>query len=219
MGQMTILPPNAVTLKDGHAITTSLTVAEVFGKQHKNVLQTIKSLDCLEEFVRLNFQPISYMDAQNRLQPMYEMTKDGFTFLVMGFTGAKAAQFKVAYIQRFNEMEAALHHTPAIDPAQLSEMIRQAVAAALPQAVSTEPRRQVMVDAADYELLKLKAEQKTGRVPFTEDEKTTMRVLRAQGKGPTEIGLKINRTADSVSDFLGREKKKAAKSTPLTHHP
>lgn len=84
--------------------TSSLDVAEYFGKQHKNVLQAIQNIECSEEFSRLNFQPSSYVNEQNKKQPCFEMTKDGFTMLAFGFTGKKAAAFKESYIKAFNRM-------------------------------------------------------------------------------------------------------------------
>lgn len=86
------------------AMTDSLKVAEVFGKRHKNIIQAVKELDCSEEFRRLNFQPSYYLNEQNKKQPKFNMTQDGFTFLVMGFRGKKAAAFKESYIKAFNEM-------------------------------------------------------------------------------------------------------------------
>lgn len=217
-------PQDAVTLKDGHAITTSLYVAEVFGKPHKDVLHKVKTLDCSDEFARRNFSPGSYLDANNQSRPMFEISRDGFTFLAMGFTGSKAARFKEAYICAFNKMEAMLHQAaPVIDREALAEMVRQVVAEALPQPVSTAPRRQVLVDAADYELLRLKAEKSTNRRPFNEEEKTTMRVLRAQGWSYGQIAGKVGRTDNSVSDFFRRErmrKKERAEDQGHCHpHP
>lgn len=90
--------------KETVAMTDSLKVAEVFGKRHKNIIQAVKELDCSEEFRRLNFQPSYYLNEQNKRQPKFNMTQDGFTFLVMGFRGKKAAEFKEAYIKQFNEM-------------------------------------------------------------------------------------------------------------------
>ena len=87
------------------ARANSLMVARMFSREHKNVLRDIQNLDCSEEFNRLNFEPISYKDEKNRTQKAYAMTRDGFTFLVMGYRGKKAAQFKEAYIKRFNQME------------------------------------------------------------------------------------------------------------------
>lgn len=87
------------------ARANSLIVARVFGKEHKNVLQDIRTLDCSDDFSRLNFQPSKYTDERGKRQPCFNMTRDGFTFLVMGYRGKKAAQFKEAYINRFNQME------------------------------------------------------------------------------------------------------------------
>lgn len=83
----------------------SLFVAKFFNKDHRNVLADIRNLDCSEEFRLLNFQQSYYKNAQGKKQPCYAMTKDGFTFLVMGYRGKKAAKFKELYIRRFNEME------------------------------------------------------------------------------------------------------------------
>ncbi|HIZ56322.1 MAG TPA: Rha family transcriptional regulator [Firmicutes bacterium] len=87
------------------ARANSLMVARVFGKEHKNVLQDIRTLDCSDDFSQLNFQPSKYTDERGKRQPCFNMTRDGFTFLVMGYRGKKAAQFKEAYIRRFNQME------------------------------------------------------------------------------------------------------------------
>ena len=92
--------------------TTSLKVAEHFGKQHKNVLQAIDRLECSLEFNQLNFQPVEYSDAKGEKRPAYEMTKDGFTFLAMGFTGKEAAKWKEAYINAFNAMAIQLSTNP-----------------------------------------------------------------------------------------------------------
>ncbi|MDY4480491.1 MAG: Rha family transcriptional regulator [[Pasteurella] aerogenes] len=89
----------------GNAMTTSRDVAHVFGKEHKNVLQAIENLDCSDDFSELNFQLAKYIDEQGKRRPMYRMTRDGFSFLVMGFRGKKAAEFKERFIQKFNEME------------------------------------------------------------------------------------------------------------------
>lgn len=98
-----------VTIKNHKAITSSLDVASYFNKLHKNVIQKIQSIECSKEFNQLNFKLVDYIDAKGEKRPMYEMTKDGFVFLVMGFTGKKAAQFKEAYIAEFNRMEAELY--------------------------------------------------------------------------------------------------------------
>lgn len=94
--------------KEEVTVVTSLDVAETFGKEHKNVLRDIRELACSEEFNRLNFELTSYKDGMNRMQDMYYITRDGFTLLVMGYTGEKAMKFKEAYIKQFNHMEKLL---------------------------------------------------------------------------------------------------------------
>lgn len=101
-----------VAVENEHAVTTSLRVAEVFGKQHKNVLRDIQNLECSDDFRKLNFEP-SHIIKQlpnngSKKLPMYYITRDGFMFLVMGFTGKTAAKWKEAYIKAFNEMEAKI---------------------------------------------------------------------------------------------------------------
>ena len=100
---------HTVFVADDNTIkTNSRFVAEVFGKNHKDVLRAIDSLECSKEFNGRNFAPVKYIDAKGESRPMYEMTFDGFTFLVMGFTGAKAAAFKEAYIAEFNRMRQTI---------------------------------------------------------------------------------------------------------------
>ncbi|GHU57458.1 hypothetical protein AGMMS49975_23080 [Clostridia bacterium] len=113
---------------DGEAYCDSLQVADEFRKQHKNVLQTIENLDCGEEFRRLNFKPSDYKNAQNKKQPRYLITKDGFMFLVMGFTGKKAALIKELYIKRFNQMDNFIKSlfTARMEYPELTDAIKSA---------------------------------------------------------------------------------------------
>ncbi|MDX7784867.1 Rha family transcriptional regulator [Aeromonas caviae] len=105
MGNITSLTPaEIISLQQGQPVTTSLKVAEVFGKQHKDVLRKIATLDCSKDFNERNFALVTYLDGKGEARPAYEMTKDGFIFVVMGFTGAKAAATKEAYISAFNWM-------------------------------------------------------------------------------------------------------------------
>lgn len=87
----------------------SLIVARTFSKRHDDVLRSIRNLDCSDTFRLRNFAESSYKNEQGKKQPCFDMTRDGLTFLVMGYQGKKAAQFKEAYIKRFNEMEKTLH--------------------------------------------------------------------------------------------------------------
>lgn len=87
------------------ARVNSLFVAKFFEKDHNHVMRDIKNLDCSEEFRQSNFGQSHYINEQGKKQPCVNMTRDGFTFLAMGYRGKKAAKFKELYIKRFNEME------------------------------------------------------------------------------------------------------------------
>ncbi len=95
--------------RDGRIVVSSRDIAKTFEKKHKSILGLIRELNCSEEFNRQNFLPITYRDGRGRLQPEYLMTRDGFTFLVIGFTGSLSAKFREAYIKAFNAVEAALN--------------------------------------------------------------------------------------------------------------
>lgn len=98
----------------GTPITDSLRVAKAFGKKHKNVLQAIDRLECDTGFSRLNFGPSTYKDGRGKQQRAVLMTRAGFAFLAMGFTGRKAAAFKQGYIAQFDRMEAQLRQPQPI---------------------------------------------------------------------------------------------------------
>ena len=94
-----------VIMHDQHAVTTSLKVAEVFEKEHRNVMQSIKNLTAENSATRKMFVEDSYLNSRNQSFPMFYMNRDGFTLLAMGFTGSKAMEFKLKYIEAFNKME------------------------------------------------------------------------------------------------------------------
>lgn len=108
-----LIPKNEYGLfvdKKDIARVDSLYVAEFFEKNHKEVLRNIRNIvapnsGLSKEFAERNFALGSYKDKQNQKRPCYYLTRDGFTILVMGYTGKKALRFKELYIRRFNEME------------------------------------------------------------------------------------------------------------------
>ncbi|EES7022880.1 Rha family transcriptional regulator, partial [Escherichia coli] len=112
---MTTLPTLSqpeIAIVDGQAVTSSLAVADFFSKRHDDVLKKIRILDCSPEFCARNFAETSILVRQpnggTRKLPCYQITRDGFAFLAMGFTGKRAARFKEAYINAFNQMEKQL---------------------------------------------------------------------------------------------------------------
>ena len=121
-------------------IASSKAISEMFGKRHDDVLRTIRNAECSEKFRLRNFAESSYRNEQNKKQPMYLLTKNGFAFIVMGFTGKKAAQFKEAYINRYEEMETALQarHQARMECRQLTDAIKSAHDPAKPHHFSNE---------------------------------------------------------------------------------
>ena len=89
------------------ALTSSLLVAEKFGKEHKNIIQSIQNLVAENSAASLLFAESQY-ENRGKMYPMYIMNRDGFTLLVMGFTGKDALQFKLDYIHAFNQMEQTI---------------------------------------------------------------------------------------------------------------
>lgn len=90
------------------ATVSSRIVATRFGKNHKDLLNTIRStINDLDdsEFSRRNFTPSDYINSRGKKYQEYQMTMDGFSLIVMGFTGKEAAQFKVAYIKAFRKLQ------------------------------------------------------------------------------------------------------------------
>lgn len=96
--------------ESNQVLTNSLLVADKFGKNHKHVLDAIRELISSAEksAVLKMFVPSTYIASNNKENPMFIMNRDGFTLLAMGFTGEKALQFKLEYINAFNKMEEAI---------------------------------------------------------------------------------------------------------------
>jgi Rha family phage regulatory protein len=128
--------PNGITpeiiVRRGRPTTTTKAVAAFFTKQHQHVTQRVESLDCSEQFLTSNFSLVPYEHNGNTYK-MYEMTKNGFVFLVMGFTGKRAAAFKEAYIAEFDRMEAEL--ASARLPGSLADLAGSAATANLSKLV------------------------------------------------------------------------------------
>ena len=116
-----------VTALDGIPVVSSRLIAEKFEKEHKVVLRSIRNVECSDDFRRNNFVPSTYKNSQNKTQTEYLLTKDGFAFIIMGFTGKRAAQFKEAYINKFNEMEKFIkeREIARLEYPELTMMIKQ----------------------------------------------------------------------------------------------
>lgn len=112
--------PALILVKNGSPLTTSLLVAEKFGKRHDNVLQKIDALSMSQpEFGLLNFKERNYMDSRGKTYRMFEMTEEGFSMIAMRFTGKKAEEWQITFISAFQKMwkelerQGRMHKDPA----------------------------------------------------------------------------------------------------------
>lgn len=112
---------------EGQPLTNSVLVAEKFGKKHYNVIQAIKKLTIENSIVKNMFVETTYLSGKQQEQPMYIMNRDGFTLLAMGFTGQKALQFKLDYIDAFNKMEQTIRNTRNLPSSADTAMLKQLV--------------------------------------------------------------------------------------------
>lgn len=103
-----------VEVNNEQVVTTSLVVAESFGKEHKNVIQSIENLTAKNPAVRNMFEKSVYTNERNRQYPMYYINRDGFTLLAMGFTGEEALQFKLDFLNQYNRMEEYIRRNDTI---------------------------------------------------------------------------------------------------------
>lgn len=115
-----------VIMHDQQAVTTSLILAEAFEKQHKHVIEAIeKKISTAENSALLKnmFVEDSYIASNGKQNKMYYLNRDGFTFIAMGFTGKKADEFKLKYIDAFNQMENQIKEKTQFRlPTNLNEM-------------------------------------------------------------------------------------------------
>ena len=131
----------------GTPVTDSLKVAQVFGKQHRNVLQSIRNLivNAENSAVKKWFCETTYLSAKGQSQPMFIMNRDGFSLLAMGLTGAKAMQFKVGFIEQFNAMEEVVKQIQQ-QPTEIPQTFAEALRLAAEQAEEIE-RKQKQIEA------------------------------------------------------------------------
>lgn len=203
MSDLTPLPPISLVIRDDAAFATSREVAADFGKRHDDVLKRIRSVECSEAFRLRNFAESSYLNAQNKPQPMVEMTRDGWAFLVMGFTGPRAARFKEAYIAAFNKMEATLR---AADRVQHVE-----------QLVHIEQRFLDMVAVSTRYVQHLEAKSGPHRI-VTPEIAAEARGLFRQGLNASDVALHL-RISRASAALIKREGATAGQSSLFAGEP
>ena len=211
------LPADAVTISDSHAVTTSLKIAEIFGRNHRDVTRAIRNLEIPNDFRLRNFAQAEFIDKNGDAQPMFEIRRDGFVLLVMGFTGRLATAFKIAYIERYNELEAR-DAAPALpDPAaREAQVILREVERRLNvlQRTKREAKRALVENRArDGELAELRiaysaalSEARAARALALDGHPHLRRVLHYAGKdlNADEIQRLTDVPADAITALLAQ---------------
>lgn len=137
-----------VFAQNGQVLTNSLTIANVFDKRHTDVMRSIKSLEIPEDLRQRNFAQtfkiVKMPNGAQRKDPVFNLTKDGFVLLVMGFTGKKAMEFKIKYIEAFNAMERALseRNVPALDAKVIGEIVKKYFSKAVREELANTRQKQ-----------------------------------------------------------------------------
>ncbi len=120
----------AISIAGDKIMTSSLKVAEYFGKRHDNVLRKIRQVidECPNDFAALHFEGVDYIDKNGDIRPAINMDKDGYMLVVMGFSGKEATQIKVNFINAFNWMANRLNQLQMLgEQAQHEYVIKERV--------------------------------------------------------------------------------------------
>lgn len=151
--------------ENSQALTNSLLVAEKFEKRHGDVIRAVENLILADAKLRSLFVSMTYVDEQMKERPMYAMNRDGFSLLAMGFTGKKALQFKMDYINAFNAMEQALKEQQK--PLSQLEILVQSAQALLEHdnRISSVEQRLDKMDKDREENTKLLLSVSTDKIP------------------------------------------------------
>jgi len=191
-----------VHLSDGKLTTTSLNIAKVFNKPHRDVTKAIRSLDIPQEFSLRNFSQSDFKTPRGKTYPMYEITRDGFTLLAMGFTGRKAMAFKLAYIDMFNQMEAELKNQQRNQSTIMQAECKQKIA----EVESHYQRRLIEQQEEVLELYRFKVQSLEAkptlspkRRPFTAADTELLVKLVGHGKSNREIADMLDRKIESIA--------------------
>ena len=186
--------------------TTSLSVANVFNKRHSDILAQIREFPT-DDFTERNFPLSEYTDNTGRKLPCYNLTRDGFSLLVMGFTGARAYKWKIEFIEAFNKMEAM------IKAAKNNDLNLQSKFAEILSALKEKSNEADEYKAKYYESLerensllrdrlRFKSENLQKSTRLSESEKENIINLYKSGLSQAEICRKTSRSDTAVKDAI-----------------
>lgn len=203
-----------IFIRNSIPVVSSRDIAERFRKEHKTILRAIDNLECSEEFTQHNFVPCTYKNQKNVTQREYLVTKDGFAFLVMGFTGKEAAVFKEKYIAAFNYMADSLNyrHDMRISFRPMTEAIREAHEEPKPHHYTNEInmiyRIILGMDAKHYkEKMGLTGDANL-RDHITNEQKKMVDQLQITDTGLLNVGIEYKERKELLTNFFLKSKTK-----------
>ena len=188
---------NLVKIKNNQVVVSSRQVAEKFGKEHRNVLASIREILVAENSAARFYQETTH-EYRGQKFPEYLMNRDGFTLLAMGFTGKDALQWKMKYIAAFNEMEAQLNSRP------VSQLKAQEIEARLNNSrarIASEFRKIAeKTDIPEYKhICQRKAAEVLSGTPLLPMEEVKERTYSA-----TEVGKKLGVSSMKIGQLAKR---------------
>ncbi len=181
--------------QNGQIVTSSRQIAENFNKEHKNVIRDIETI--LEGMLKIEptpmFSKTTYIHEQNKQEyPEYLMNRDGFTLLAMGFTGTEAMQWKIKYIQAFNEMEKQLTVLPQMTQTQIVAAIANS---------QVEQEKQLKQIASDVQ--GIRDIVALNHHSWRDDTKTLINKMATQQGGPEHIQDLRRESYDLLNTRMG----------------
>lgn len=199
---------NLVYVNNNRPITDSIAIAETFGKEHRNVLRDIRELECSEQFSLLNFEQTTYTAQNGQSYEKYFITQDGFSFLVMGYTGKEAARFKEMYINEFNLMKDQLNKPQFALPQTMIEAVESYLNEMKKNAVLESTNQQLTIQTAEQQQ-KLK-EQETPVAIYN------LAIKAGNTLSMQEVAKSLGTGRTKLYDFL-REKQIVMKNSTLPY--
>ena len=200
-----------VQVTDGQIVVESRKIAEHFDKQHKHVLDAIENITAENSAVTSMFCETTYTAGTGKAYKEYLMNRDGFSLLVMGFTGKKALEWKIKYIQAFNAMEEELRNPSKTNalPKDRNEFKEQELQARMTNARVRESNQYLkiaaQIDIPEYRyILQAKAaEALNGGVPVLPLQEAERKTYSA-----TEIGAMFGVSANKIGKLANQHKLK-----------
>ncbi|WP_297984775.1 Rha family transcriptional regulator [uncultured Campylobacter sp.] len=186
--------------------TTSLSVANVFNKRHSDILAQIREFP-KDDFTERNFPLSEYTDSTGRKLPCYNLTRDGFSLLVMGFTGARAYKWKIEFIEAFNKMEAMIKAAKNSD-LNLQSKFTEILSALKEKSNEADEYKAKYYESLEREnsllrdRLRFKSQNLQKSTRLSESEKENIISLYKSGLSQAEICRKTSRSDTAVRNAI-----------------